>query len=34
MGFVGGRCKLVLSMRGNPAADASLADVPKLCSKQ
>ncbi|HZE90908.1 MAG TPA: hypothetical protein VE029_04235 [Rhizobacter sp.] len=29
MGFVGGRCKLVLSMRGNPAADASLADVPE-----
>lgn len=24
MGFVGGRCKLVLSMRGNPAADHSL----------
>ncbi len=28
MGFDGGRCKLVLSMRGNPAAEASLEGVP------
>lgn len=28
MGFVDGRCKLVLSMRGNPKADAALRDVP------
>jgi hypothetical protein len=27
MGFVDGRCTLVLSMRGNPAAEAALADV-------
>ncbi|MES2261932.1 MAG: hypothetical protein V4724_25715 [Pseudomonadota bacterium] len=28
MGFDGGRCKLVLSMRGNPAAGDILAQVP------
>lgn len=28
MGFAGGRCKLVLSMRGNPEAEKVLADVP------
>lgn len=28
MDYVGGRCKLVLSMRGNPLADAALADAP------
>lgn len=28
MGFVDGRCKLVLSMRGNPDAEAVLKDVP------
>ena len=27
MGFVDGRCKLVLSMRGNPKAEAALRDV-------
>lgn len=27
MGFVNGRCVLVLSMRGNPAAEAALANV-------
>ena len=29
MGFVDGRCKLVLSMRGNPDAEAVLKDVPE-----
>lgn len=29
MGFDGGRCKLVLSMRGNPAAEAVLKNVPE-----
>jgi hypothetical protein len=29
MDFVAGRCKLVLSMRGNPQADAALAGVPQ-----
>jgi hypothetical protein len=28
MGFDGGRCKLVLSMRGNPQAEAVLDEVP------
>jgi len=28
MGFADGRCKLVLSMRGNPDAETILADVP------
>lgn len=28
MGFVDGRCKLVLSLRGNPDAEAVLHDVP------
>ncbi|MGF6276278.1 hypothetical protein ABIB38_004689 [Massilia sp. UYP11] len=28
MGFAGGRCKLVLSMRGNPDAEKVLAGVP------
>lgn len=28
MGFDGGRCKLVLSLRGNPDAEAQLAGVP------
>jgi hypothetical protein len=28
MGFEGGRCKLVLSMRGNPDAEAILENVP------
>eukprot|EP01041_Mallomonas_annulata_P040225 gene40225-64084_t len=28
MGFDGGRCKLVLTMRGNPAAEAVLQAVP------
>ncbi|MGZ5885005.1 MAG: hypothetical protein ACXWJE_11620 [Burkholderiaceae bacterium] len=28
MGFEDGRCKLVLSMRGNPAAETTLADIP------
>jgi alkylation response protein AidB-like acyl-CoA dehydrogenase len=28
MGFQNGRCKLVLSMRGNPEAEAVLANVP------
>jgi len=28
MGFEDGRCKLVLSMRGNPAAESTLADIP------
>jgi len=28
MGFANGRCKLVLSMRGNPNAETILADVP------
>lgn len=28
MGFADGRCKLVLSMRGNPQAETVLADVP------
>jgi hypothetical protein len=28
MGFADGRCKLVLSMRGNPHAETILADVP------
>ena len=28
MGFAGGRCKLVLSMRGNPEAEKVLANVP------
>lgn len=28
MGFDGGRCKLVLSLRGNPGAEAQLAGVP------
>ena len=28
MDYVDGRCKLVLSMRGNPAADAALAAAP------
>jgi hypothetical protein len=28
MDYVGGRCKLVMSMRGNPLADAALADAP------
>jgi hypothetical protein len=27
LGFVGGRCKLVLSMRGNPEAEATLARI-------
>jgi hypothetical protein len=31
LGFVSGRCKLVLSMRGNPEADATLARIePEL----
>lgn len=29
MGFVDGRCKLVLSMRGNPEADKSLQQLPE-----
>jgi len=29
MGFVDGRCKLVLSMRGNPDAESVLKDVPE-----
>jgi len=29
MGFDGGRCKLVLSLRGNPDAEAQLAGVPQ-----
>jgi hypothetical protein len=29
MGFDGGRCKLVLSLRGNPGAEAQLAGVPQ-----
>jgi len=29
MGFDGGRCKLVLSLRGNPDAEAQLAGVPE-----
>ncbi len=29
MGFDGGRCKLVLSMRGNPQAETILAEVPE-----
>jgi hypothetical protein len=29
MGFDGGRCKLVLSMRGNPQAETILAQVPE-----
>ncbi|MES2150318.1 MAG: hypothetical protein V4508_11065 [Pseudomonadota bacterium] len=29
MGFAGGRCKLVLSLRGNPDAEAILARVPE-----
>jgi hypothetical protein len=28
MGFDNGRCKLVLSMRGNPLAESTLADIP------
>lgn len=28
MAFLGGRCKLVLSMRGNPAAETTLRDLP------
>jgi hypothetical protein len=28
MGFDEGRCKLVLSMRGNPTAESTLADIP------
>ena len=28
MDYVDGRCKLVLSLRGNPLADAALADAP------
>lgn len=28
MGFVDGRCKLVLSMRGNPSAEQTLAGMP------
>ncbi|HEY8102533.1 MAG TPA: hypothetical protein VIF82_17475 [Burkholderiaceae bacterium] len=28
MGFEDGRCKLVLSMRGNPTAESTLADIP------
>jgi hypothetical protein len=29
MGFDGGRCKLVLSLRGNPDAESTLANVPE-----
>jgi hypothetical protein len=29
MGFADGRCKMVLSMRGNPNAETVLADVPE-----
>lgn len=29
MGFDGGRCKLVLSMRGNPDAEKPLANIPQ-----
>ena len=29
MGFAGGRCKLVLSLRGNPQAEAVFAKVPE-----
>jgi hypothetical protein len=29
MGYDGGRCKLVLSMRGNPQAEAALVTVPE-----
>ena len=29
MGYDGGRCKLVLSLRGNPQAEAVFADVPE-----
>jgi hypothetical protein len=28
MGFVDGRCKLVFAMRGNPAAESTLAAIP------
>ena len=28
MGYDGGRCKLVFAMRGNPAAEATLAEIP------
>ena len=28
MAFIGGRCKLVLSMRANPAAETTLRDIP------
>jgi hypothetical protein len=28
MGFEDGRCKLVLSMRGNPSAESTLANIP------
>jgi len=29
MGYAGGRCKLVLSLRGNPQAEAVFAGVPE-----
>jgi hypothetical protein len=28
MGFMNGRCKLVMSMRGNPSADATMDSIP------
>lgn len=28
MGFMSGRCKLVMSMRGNPTADATIESIP------
>ena len=34
MGFDHGRCKLVLSLRGNPAAEAQLAGVPQAAQAE
>lgn len=34
MGFDGGRCKLVLTLRGNPDAEAVLAGVPEPARRQ
>jgi ADP-ribose pyrophosphatase YjhB (NUDIX family) len=34
MGFDGGRCKLVLSLRGNPGAESVLAGVPQAAQAE
>jgi hypothetical protein len=34
MGFDGGRCKLVLSLRGNAGAEAQLAGVPQAAQRE